>query len=140
MATIHTYLNFNGNTEAAFNFYKSVFGGDFIIIQRFKDAPGCEGMKTDDLDKIMHVALSVGGSILMGTDITDPMPPATYGTGISLSIDAHSEEEAHKIFNSLAEGGLTTMVLEKTFWGALFGMLTDKFGIHWMVNYDYKEI
>ncbi|RNL54595.1 VOC family protein [Pedobacter jejuensis] len=138
MASIHTYLNFNGNTEAAFNHYKSVFGGDFITIQRFKDSPGCDGMKADDLDKIMHIALPIGGSILMGTDITDPMPPATYGTGISLSVDAQSESEAHKIFNGLADGGSITMALEKTSWGALFGMVTDKFGIPWMINYDYK--
>jgi len=138
MATINTYLNFNGNTEEAFNFYKSVFGGAFTTVQRFKDSPGCEGMKTDDLDKIMHIALPVGGNILMGTDITAPMPPSTFGTAISLSIDAESEEEAKRLFNELSAGGIATMPLDKMFWDALFGMLTDRFGIQWMINYDFN--
>ncbi|WP_412465404.1 VOC family protein [Pedobacter sp. KLB.chiD] len=137
MATLNTYLNFNGNTEEAFNFYKSVFGGEFLVVQRFKDAPGCEGMSISDQEKLMHIALPVGGNILMGTDITNPTPPATFGTGISLSVDAASEDEAKRLFDSLSAGGTVTMALEKTFWNALFGMATDKFGIQWMVNYDY---
>ena len=139
MALINTYLNFNGNTEEAFNFYKSVFGGEFITVQRFKDAPGCEGMKAADQEKLMHIALPVGGGILMGTDITDPMPAATYGTGISLSIDTENEEEAKRLFDGLSAEGKATMPLEKMFWNALFGMLTDKFGIQWMINYDYNK-
>ncbi|NII82017.1 VOC family protein [Pedobacter sp. SG908] len=139
MATLNTYLNFNGNTEEAFNFYKSVFGGDFAVLQRFKDSPGCEGMAVGDQEKIMHVALPIGGNVLMGTDITDPMPASTFGTGISLSVDAGSEEEANTLFNNLSAGGKVTMALEKMFWGALFGMATDKFGIQWMVNYDYNK-
>ncbi len=138
MATLNTYLNFNGNTEEAFNFYKSVFGGEFLVVQRYKDSPGCDGMPVDDQEKLMHIALPIGGNILMGTDITAPMPPATLGTGISLSVDATSEEEAKRLFDSLSAGGTITMALEKTFWNALFGMATDKFGIQWMVNYDYK--
>ncbi|KQM78651.1 glyoxalase [Pedobacter sp. Leaf216] len=138
MATVNTYLNFNGNTEEAFNFYKSVFGGEFAVVQRYKDSPGCEGMPIGDQEKLMHIALPIGGNILMGTDITDPMPAATFGTGISLSVDAQSEEEAKRLFDGLSAGGKVTMALEKTFWGALFGMATDKFGIQWMVNYDYK--
>ncbi|MBC6110791.1 VOC family protein [Pedobacter fastidiosus] len=138
MATVNSYLNFNGNTEEAFNFYKSVFGGEFITVQRYKDTPACDGMMADEQDKIMHIALPIGGNVLMGTDVIAPMPMATYGTGISLSVDAESEEEAHKIFNGLSAGGTATMPLDKMFWGALFGMLTDKFGIHWMVNHDYK--
>ncbi|TCD12056.1 VOC family protein [Pedobacter frigidisoli] len=139
MATLNTYLNFNGNTEEVFNFYKSVFGGEFIVVQRFADAPGCEGMKLEDKEKIMHIALPIGGNILMGTDITDPMPPSTFGTGISLSVDAESEDDAKKLFESLSAGGKVTMALDKMFWGALFGMATDKFGIQWMVNYDYNK-
>jgi len=139
MATLNTYLNFNGNTEEVFNFYKSVFGGEFIVVQRFGDSPGCDGMSAGDKEKIMHIALPVGGNILMGTDITAPMPAATYGTGISLSIDAQSEEEAKELFDKLASGGTVTMALDKMFWGALFGMATDKYGIQWMVNYDYKQ-
>ncbi|GGI23421.1 VOC family protein [Pedobacter mendelii] len=139
MATVNTYLNFNGNTEEAFNFYKSIFGGDFLTVQRYKDMPGCDGMKTDDLDKLMHIALPIGGNLLMGTDVTHPMPNVTYGTGVSLSVDAESEEEAHNMFNGLARGGKATMPLDKMFWNALFGMLTDKFGIQWMINYDYNK-
>lgn len=139
MATLNTYLNFNGNTEEAFNFYKSIFGGDFAVLQRFKDSPGCEGMAVGDQEKIMHVALPIGGNVLMGTDVTNPMPASTFGTGISLSVDAASEEEAHTLFNNLSAGGTVTMALEKMFWGALFGMATDKFGIQWMVNYDYNK-
>ena len=138
MATVNTYLNFNGNTEEAFNFYKSIFGGEFITVQRYKDSPGCDEMKTEDLNKLMHIALPVGGNILMGTDITEPMPKVIFGTAVSLSVDAESEEEARKLYNGLVEGGKATMPLEKAFWGAFFGMLTDKFGIHWMINYDYK--
>ncbi len=138
MATLNMYLNFKGNTEEAFNFYKSVFGGEFLAVQRYKDSPGCEGMSVSDQEKLMHIALPVGGNILMGTDITSPMPPATFGTGISLSVDTSSEDEAKRLFDSLSAGGAVTMALEKTFWNALFGMTTDKFGIQWMVNYDYK--
>jgi PhnB protein len=138
MATVNTYLNFNGNTEEAFNFYKSVFGGEFAVVQRYKDAPGCEGMPIGDQEKLMHIALPIGGNVLMGTDITDPMPASTFGTGISLSVDAESEEEAKRLFDSLSAGGTVTMALDKMFWGALFGMVTDKFGIQWMVNHDYN--
>ncbi|RBQ02293.1 VOC family protein [Pedobacter miscanthi] len=138
MATLNTYLNFNGNTEEAFNFYKSVFGGEFLVVQRFKDSPGCDGMPASDQEKLMHIALPIGGGVLMGTDITAPMPPSTLGTAISISVDAQSEEEAKQLFEGLSAGGTVTMALEKTFWNALFGMATDKFGIQWMVNYDYK--
>ena len=139
MAKINPYLNFNGNTEAAFNFYKSVFGEEFLVVQRFKDAPGCEGMPQDHLEKIMHIALPIGGGIIMGTDVLPPMPPATYGSGISISVDAESEAEARRVFESLSAGGEITMPLEKMFWGALFGMLTDPYGIQWMVNYDVPQ-
>eukprot|EP01012_Entosiphon_sulcatum_P018532 TRINITY_DN23265_c1_g1_i1.p1 TRINITY_DN23265_c1_g1~~TRINITY_DN23265_c1_g1_i1.p1 ORF type:complete len:139 (+),score=22.19 TRINITY_DN23265_c1_g1_i1:128-544(+) len=138
MATLNTYLNFNGNTEEAFNFYKSIFGGEFSIVQRFKDSPGCDGMPIADQEKLMHIALPIGGNVLMGTDITAPMPPSTLGTAVSISVDAQSEEEAKQLFDGLSAGGTVTMALEKTFWNALFGMATDKFGIQWMVNYDYK--
>lgn len=139
MATINPYLNFNGNTEEAFNFYRSVFGGEFLVVQRFKDAPGCEGMKPDDLEKLMHIALPIGGNILMGTDVMPPMPQATFGSGFSISVDAESEEDAHQLYEKLSAGGTIKMPLEKMFWGALFGMLQDKYGIQWMINYDGSE-
>jgi PhnB protein len=139
MATVNTYLNFNGNTEKAFNFYKSVFGGEFTMLQRFKDTPDGDKMPAIEQQKIMHVALPIGGNVLMGTDVGVTMPQVTFGTNSSISISPESEEEAHKLFNGLSAGGKVIMPLGKMFWGALFGMFTDKFGIQWMVNYDYHQ-
>ena len=141
MATLNPYLNFKGNTEEAFNFYKSVFGGEFITLQRFKDTPESGRVSENEKDKIMHVSLEVSkGYILMGTDALESMGHKIHtGDNISLSLSAESEEEAIKIFNGLAEGGTIQMPLQKTFWGAFFGMLKDKFGIQWMVSYDYPK-
>ena len=141
MPTLHPYLNFNGNTEEAFLFYKSVFGGDFRMVQRFSEVPGTENIADHEKDKIMHIALPIGkDTILMGTDTLESMKQnATSGTNISLSVDAASLEEAEQVFNGLAAGGQVSMPLEKTFWNAYFGMLTDKFGIQWMVNHDLQE-
>jgi len=138
MTTINPYLNFKGNTEEAFNFYKSVFGGEFITLQRFKDMPEAGRVPADELDKIMHVSLPIGqGNILMGTDSLESMGHTlTVGDNISLSINTESEAETDKLFNALSAGGKVTVPLEKTFWGAYFGMLTDKFGIKWMVSYE----
>ncbi|MCP9753344.1 VOC family protein [Ferruginibacter sp. HRS2-29] len=138
MATANPYLNFNGNTEEAFNFYRSVFGGEFTTLQRFEGTPGCEHIPLNEQKGIMHVALPISSnSILMGTDVPSVMPQVTTGTNISISLNTESEEESHKLFDGLSAGGKVDMPLEKMFWGALFGMLTDKFGIQWMVNYDY---
>jgi PhnB protein len=141
MITVNPYLNFDGNTEDAFNFYKSVFGGQFHSLQRFKDTPHGDQMSAQDKEKIMHIALPLGkGNILMGTDILESMgQKLNLGNNISLTINPDSEAEAEKYFNSLAAGGTITMPLEKAFWGAYFGMLTDKFGIQWMVNYEYNQ-
>ena len=144
MAQINPYLNFNGNTEEAFNFYKSVFGGEFATLMRFKDAPGgdCGGTQIaeNELDKIMHIALPIGdGNVLMATDALESMGQKLEdGNNFSLSISAHSKDEADKLFNGLAEGGAVEMPLADAFWGAYFGMLKDKFGIRWMVNYDQR--
>jgi PhnB protein len=139
MATLNTYLNFNGNTEEAFNFYKSVFGGEFSTLQRLKDTPDADKIPVSAREKIMHVALPIGGNVLMGTDVTETMPQVTFGTNSSISIDATSEEEANKLFNGLSAGGKVEMPLAKMFWGAYFGMFTDKFGIQWMVNYNFSQ-
>lgn len=145
MTTINPYLNFNGNTEEAFNFYKSVFGGEFATLQRFGDMPPCPeagNLSENDREKIMHVALPIGrGSVLMGTDSLESMGQHLMaGNNFSLSIDAESKEEAEKLFGGLSAGGQTKMPLADAFWGAYFGMLTDKFGVQWMVNYDYKKV
>ena len=139
MAAINTYLNFNGNTEEAFNFYKSVFGGEFKTLQRYKDTPDAEKMPASAQEKIMHVALPIGDNMLMGTDTGDGMPQVTFGTNSSIAIEASSEDEANNLFKGLSDGGNVTMPLQKTFWGAYFGMVTDKFGIQWMVNYTYPQ-
>ncbi len=141
MATINPYLNFKGNTEEAFNFYKSVFGGEFITLMRWKDAPEADKMPASDRDKIMHVSLPIGnGNVLMATDACESMGHAlTVGNNFYISISPESEEEAERLFNGLSAGGRVTMPLHKAFWGAYFGMFTDKFGIQWMVNYDYNQ-
>ncbi|HUH33064.1 MAG TPA: VOC family protein [Daejeonella sp.] len=143
MAQINPYLNFNGNCEEAFNFYKSVFGGEFPMISRFKDMPPAEGQPAMNVDgeKIMHVSLPISRETsLMGSDVGGEWAKHNVvGNNIQLSVNAENEEEAKRIFNALSEGGRVTMPLDKTFWGALFGMFIDKFGIYWMVNYDYQE-
>lgn len=143
MATINPYLNFNGNTEEAFLFYKSVFGGEFVLLQRYKEVPETEmgaNLKEDDKEKIMHVSLPIGqNTILMGTDVLEAYGQTlTEGNNFSVAIGTDSEAEADKLFNGLSEGGTITMPLQKTFWGSYFGMFNDKFGIQWMVNYDHN--
>ena len=145
MATINPYLNFNGNTEEAFNFYKSVFGGEFAAVMRFGDvsqSEGCDGMKVaeNELDKIMHIALPIGrGNILMATDGLESMGQNfKVGDNFSISISADSRKEADELFSGLSEGGTVEMPLADAFWGDYFGMLQDKFGIQWMVSYNEK--
>lgn len=139
MAQVNPYLTFNGTCEAAFNFYKSVFGGDFPYIGRFKDMPGDVPEAAKEL--IMHVSLPISKeTILMGSDSSEAFgQTTTIGNNFSVSINAESEDEARKLFEGLSAGGKVTMPLDKTFWGAFFGMFTDKFGINWMVNYDYEQ-
>ncbi|GAL85894.1 hypothetical protein MYP_3123 [Sporocytophaga myxococcoides] len=142
MSAIHSYLTFNGTCENAFNFYKSVFGGDFPAIMRFKDVPSEHPFPESAKEQIMHMTLPIGkNSILMGSDSPEVFggDPVVQGNNFSVAIVAESEEEARRLFNGLSEGGKVTMPLEKAFWGAYFGMFTDKFGIHWMVNYDYEN-
>jgi PhnB protein len=141
MSLINAYLNFNGNTEEAFNFYKSIFGGEFAVLQRFKDVPSDVPMPSDNEgEKIMHISLPLGNhSMLMGSDVPATYPQAVFGTNFSLSYNPDSEEETTRIFNALSAGGKVGMPLEKTFWGAYFGMCTDKFGIQWMLNYDLNN-
>ncbi len=139
-AAFNPYLNFNGNTEEAFNFYKSVLGGEFAVLQRFKEIPGNDKISAEEANKIMHIALPIGnGNMLMGTDVSSNMPPATFGTNFSISISPETDEEAHKIFNGLSAGGQVMMPLEKMFWGDTFGMLKDKFNVQWMMNYSEKK-
>jgi PhnB protein len=139
MAAVNPYLVFNGNCEEAFNFYKSVFGGDFPGgIMRFGSTPE-SGVSGEESNKVMHVLLPIGNTVLMGSDTSSAHGNVSTGDNFSISINTDSEAEATKIFNGLSAGGKITMAMEKTFWGAYFGMFTDKFGINWMVNYDYDK-
>jgi PhnB protein len=145
MATINPYLNFRGTTEEAFNFYKSIFGGEFAALMRFGDAPGCDEMPVADADKekIMHIALPIGtkGDVLMATDMLDSMGQTlSAGNNFSVSYSAESRAEADRVFGGLANGGKIEMPLADAFWGAYFGMVTDRFGVRWMVNYDHKYV
>ena len=139
MATVNTYLNFNGNTEEAFNFYKSIFGGDFAMIQRFGDTPEAGTVADADKNKLMHIALPIGNNVLMATDaVGDMCATLKPGNNISLSVSADSKDEADQIFKGLSAGGTVKMPMEDTFWGSYFGMVDDKFGVQWMVSFDKK--
>ena len=138
MAAVNPYLTLNGTCGEAFDFYKSVFGGEFAVKMLFKDMPSEKPMPEAEGAKVMHVSLEIGhGTTLMGSDTNSQSGKATMGTNYSVSINADSEQEATKLFDGLSAGGKVAMPMEKTFWGAYFGMFTDKFGIQWMVNFDY---
>jgi PhnB protein len=140
MASLDPYLNFSGNCEEAFEFYKSVFGGEFLGLMRFKDLPGGEPPAEDVANLVMHVALPIGGgTTLLGSDRPASMGPVTAGNSCHVLINAESEEEATRLFTGLSAGGQVAMPLDRTFWGALYGAFTDRFGIEWMVNYEYPQ-
>lgn len=140
MIKLNPYLNFLGRTEEAFTFYKSIFGGEFAMLQRFRDIPEFPG-KTEiaeaDIDKLMHVALPIGGGILMGTDALESQGHTlTFGNNISLSLTVDSKEEADALFAALATGGTVAMPMTDMFWGSYFGMVDDKFGVKWMISFE----
>jgi len=138
MATINTYLSFMGNTEEAFNFYRSVFGTEFVGgIRRFGDMPNNDAMSEEDKEKVMHVGLPIGGgSFIMGTDALESQGQSlTFGNNFYISISPESRAEAKKLFHGLSASGKVMSPLEDTFWGAYFGAFIDKFGVQWMVNY-----
>ena len=137
MALINPYLNFNGNTEEVFNFYKSVFGGEFAMIMRYNEAPKEYQMGETEGNKIMHMALPIGPhTVLMGSDTPEAYSKANEGSNIAISISADSKEQADEIFNGLSAGGKVMMPMANTFWGSYFGMFKDKFGINWMMSFD----
>ena len=138
MKSANPYLNFNGNTEEAFNFYKSVFGGEFTMLVRFKDFPdNGMGASGADLNKIAHVALPLGGgNLLMGTDTIESFgQKATMGTNFFITLEPENAEEADRVFNALSAGGKVEMALQKTEWAEKYGSCADKFGVQWMVSY-----
>lgn len=143
MPTINPHINYNGNAEEAFTFYKSVFGGEFTKITRFKDLASPEfPIDEKDENKIMHIALPIGNNTLMANDV-----PAILGTTnenenrSKIAITANSREEADKLFNGLSAGGTVEMPIQDSPWGSYFGMFRDKYGIEWMIDFDanYNE-
>lgn len=139
--TINVYLTFNGNCKEAFDFYKSVFGGDFPQVSTFAEMPPQEGMPPvaeEDKDKIMHVSLPISEeTVLMGSDTGGEWAKDfKQGNNFSISVNAGSKDEANRIFKALSRDGQVMMPMDKTFWGSYFGMLRDQFGINWMVSFD----
>lgn len=145
MARVSTYLNFTRNTEEAFNFYKEVFGTEFIGgIDRMGDVPPGEGqpaMSDEDKNLVMNVQLPIlAGHVLMGTDAPESMGfSLNMGNNMYINLEPDTRAETDKLFNALAEGGEVEMKMQEMFWGGYFGSLTDKFGVRWMFNCDSKE-
>lgn len=145
MARTSTYLNFSRNAEEVFNFYKTVFGGDFVDgkINRFGEIPATEGMppiSEEDKSLVMHVALPIlGGHLLMGTDAPESMGfKVNMGNNVYISIQPDSRSEADVLFAKLSAGGVVEMPMQDMFWGDYYGSLTDQYGIKWMVNCSAK--
>jgi PhnB protein len=138
MATINPYINFNGNAEEAFNFYKSVFGGEFKTIVRFKDIESSEfPVPKSEANKIMRIALPIGGSTLMANDVPESMGPVSENENRSkIAVYAATKEEADKLFKGLSEGGTVEMPMAQSPWGTYFAMFRDKYGIEWTVEFD----
>ena len=141
MPLINPHINFNGNAEEAFNFYKSVFGGELTKIVRFKDISSPEyPIAEKEANKIMHIALPIGKNILMANDVPESMGRTNENENRSkISISTESKGEADKLFNGLSAGGKIEMPIEDTPWGSYFGMFRDKYGIEWMVEFDPKS-
>ncbi len=140
MAQINPHVNFNGNAEEAFTFYKSVFGGEFARIVRFKDMASPEFPVPDsEADKIMHIALPIGHTFLMANDVPESLGSTNENENRSkIVINAASKEEADQLFNGLSEGGQIEYPIGDSPWGTYFGMFRDKYGIEWMVDFDPK--
>lgn len=140
MATINPYINFNGNAEEAFTFYRSVFGGEFAKIIRFKDLSLPGGHVTErDANKIMHIALPIGRNVLMANDVPESMGRVNENEDRSkIAISAESKEEADRLFSGLSAGGKVEMPIADSPWGSYFGMFRDKYGIEWTVDFDPK--
>lgn len=138
MALINPHINFNGNAEEAFNFYKSVFGGEFTKVIRFKDLENPEfPLAEKEANKIMHIAFPIGSSTLMANDIPEFMGKVNEKENRSkIAISVETREEADQLFNGLSSGGEVEMPMANSSWGSYFGMFRDKFGIEWMIEYD----
>ena len=140
MALINPHINFNGNAEEAFNFYKSVFGGEFTKIMRLKDIASSEFPVGDsDANKIIHIALPIGNNVLIANDIPESMGRVNENENRSkIAITAESREEADKLFSGLSAEGQVEMPMAESPWGTYFAMFRDKYGIEWTVEFDPK--
>ena len=135
--TLSIYLNFDGNCRDAFEFYRSVFGSDYIHISTFSEGPDDMPVSEEEKDRIMHVSLPIGSSVLMGSDTSLSFsPPHQAGNNFSVSCHPSSREETERLFNAMSAGGTVTMPLDDMFWGSYFGACVDKFGIPWQFNHD----
>jgi PhnB protein len=145
MATVSTYLNFRRETEEAFNFYKSVFGGEFLgEISRYRDMPSDTKMgpvPEDVKDLVMHMSMPIlGGHMLMGSDMPEGMGfGLNQGNNVYIMLSPDTKEETSRLFKALSEGGMVEMELSDTFWGAYYGSCNDKFGVHWMFHFQYPN-
>ncbi len=141
MKSFNPYLNFNGNAEEAFNFYKSIFGGEFAMVMRFSDIPEKDNIPEELLDKIMHIALPVGnGNMLMASDSLEALgQKLVQGNNHYFMLGVDSKEEADDLFAKLSVNGTIEMPLQDTFWGDYYGSFTDQFGIQWMIDYEYPR-
>ncbi|WAC15245.1 VOC family protein [Dyadobacter pollutisoli] len=138
MPKLNTYLNFDGNTEEAFNFYKSVFGGEFMSVNKMSDMPGAEQLPENEKNRLMHIALPIGsaGDVLMASDTVPSMGHVlNVGNNAYVSVFTDSREEADRLFNGLSAGGEIEMALDDMFWGDYFGSFKDKYGVGWMINF-----
>lgn len=144
MAKVSTYLNFNRTTEAAFNFYQTVFGTEFSApIHRMGDVPSDPDhpLAANDKNLVMHVALPIlGGHVIMGTDVPESMGfKLKQGNNVYINLEPDTRTETNRLFKLLSDGGKVEMPLTDMFWGAYFGSLTDKFGTQWMFNCESKN-
>ena len=138
--SLNPYLFFDGNCREAFEFYRSVFGGDFSVIQTFGDGPPDMGVPEAERDRIMHVSLPIGSAVLMGSDSCSAFgaPPAA-GDNFAISLTGGSREHCDAVFAALSAGGAVRMPMQETFWGAYFGNWTDRFGIAWMISFEQPK-
>jgi PhnB protein len=141
MLSFTPYLHFKGKAEEAMNFYKSILGGEFVILARYRDVPGGEKMDKEDQERIIHISLQVNSTYtIMATDIANAMEqPLIPGTNFHICIHTKSEAEVDRILNSLSAGGRVDMPASKTFFGAYFAICADKYGVQWMIEYTYPQ-
>ena len=138
--SFNVYLTFDGKCREAFDFYRSVFGGEFSALMTFGDGPPDMGVPEAEKDRIMHVSLPIGPAVLMGSDSCSAFGPLpVIGTNVEISLIGESREHCDEVFAKLSEGGSATFPMQETFWGAYFGKWTDRFSIRWMINHELSK-